>query len=52
MFHIKLMDVKKLMETNILASKELSKMDQCLYKLLLFVARKNQDLLKIKELLG
>ena len=43
--------LKKILETKILVSKEVSKIHECLYQFVLFVARKNRGLLKRKKLI-
>ena len=41
--------VRKIVWTKILESKELNKIDECLYQIALFVVRKNQGSLEIKK---
>ena len=41
---------KNVVQTKMLVSEELNKIDQCFYQIVLFVARKNRILLEMKKL--
>ena len=42
--------IRKILRTKILVSEELNGIDECSYKIMLFLVRKNQGSLKIKKL--
>ena len=41
--------VRNIFRTKMVVSEEINKIEPCLYQIVLFVARKNQDVLKINK---